>query len=293
MSWFGTIWNLADFAAGTARSNAPTRQRANAPTKLYQHTISLVGETTHRGLLLPVCGSASNRLHSMLPAAPRILRAPVALLLNCSIFTFLGAAQRLRIPNCSPVQLLYFHLSRRSRGGCMLKRICSVFAFPAAARLLGLSAFVAFLSVPAQAMAATAKGSNLKPTKPSIKSDEIPLNCPAKFITALLVGLRGGIWAAGEDTGIYYLKAGGHAWKHFDKANSPGLVSNSIYSLCMDHRGRLWAGTNRHGVCVFNGQEWQPAGRPTGMTMAKRTPPLSKARTCGFAYISKIPASIA
>ena len=207
----------------------------------------------------------------MLPTRARMLQTPVALLLNCSIFTFLRAAA----------------------GGCTLKRIGSVLAFPAAARsrlvvqasqparpdirerlhwgfrplfllmaalLVGISALP--LCSPVEAAAVVAKPN--KPSKPAVKSAEIPLNCPAQFITALLAQPRGGIWVAGEDTGIYYLKAGGHAWKHFDKASSPALVSNSIYSLCMDHQGRLWAGTNRHGVCVFNGQKWQHYGLLSG-----------------------------
>ncbi len=176
----------------------------------------------------------------------------------------------------------------------MLMRIYSVFALPAAARgrpvvqasqparpdirgrlhlrfrplfllmaalLVGTSALS--LCSPVEA-AVVNSGQNKAAAKPAIKSDEISLNCPAQFITALLAQPRGGIWVAGEDTGIYYLKAGGHAWKHFDKASSPGLVSNSIYSLCMDHQGRLWAGTNRHGVCVFNGQKWQHYGLLSG-----------------------------
>ena len=145
-----------------------------------------------------------------------------------------------------------------------LQRIRSVFAFPAAALLIGLSVLLPGLSVHAVADAATVKGAVSKSVKHAVKSDEIPLHCPALFITTLLVGPRGGIWAAGEDTGIYHRKAGGHSWKHFDKSNSPGLVSNSIYSLCIDDHGRLWAGTNRHGVCVYNGQTWGHFGLLTG-----------------------------
>ncbi len=100
--------------------------------------------------------------------------------------------------------------------------------------------------------------------KPAIGASEQKLLCPARFITALLTGPRGGIWVAGEDTGIYHQKAGQRQWKHFHKSNSSGLVSNSIYSLCIDRKGRLWAGTSRHGVCVYNGKKWKHYGIVNG-----------------------------
>ncbi len=91
------------------------------------------------------------------------------------------------------------------------------------------------------------------------------------------------IWVSGEDNGLYagkisyrhlhqHSKLSGSAhggaallsrhdlhihWYHFDKANSPGLASNFITAICVDGRGRLWAGTDRHGVCVFNGKHWK------------------------------------
>ncbi|NNM85033.1 MAG: hypothetical protein HKL96_04655 [Phycisphaerales bacterium] len=93
---------------------------------------------------------------------------------------------------------------------------------------------------------------------------ETRLHCPAKFITAIAVGSHGGLWVGDEDTGIYYRRAGATAWDSFNTGNSPGLVSNHIYSLCVDAKGRLWAGTLRHGVCVYNGSRWQHYGIITG-----------------------------
>ena len=115
------------------------------------------------------------------------------------------------------------------------------------------------------------------PVKPTIKSDEIPLHCPAQFITSMVPDGCGGVWVAGEDSGIYHgvlnanlaPKAANasqgrvqiHAkWTHFDPVNSPGLVSNHIYSLCVDTKGRLWAGTLRRGICVYNGKKWKHYG---------------------------------
>ncbi len=116
--------------------------------------------------------------------------------------------------------------------------------------------------------------------------NETPLNCPAQFITAMVPDGHGGLWVAGEDTGIYHgtleiqsprsnhrVATVGQApnnlrisasWTQFHKANSPGLVSNRIYSLCVDAKGRLWAGTDRHGVCVYNGNKWKHYGILTG-----------------------------
>ncbi|MGC8553146.1 MAG: hypothetical protein ACP5O7_09810, partial [Phycisphaerae bacterium] len=62
---------------------------------------------------------------------------------------------------------------------------------------------------------------------------ETRLHCPAKFITAIAIGPRGGLWVSDEDTGIYHRKAGATDWDSFNTSNSPGLVSNHIYSLCV------------------------------------------------------------
>ncbi|MGC9261106.1 MAG: ligand-binding sensor domain-containing protein [Phycisphaerae bacterium] len=116
---------------------------------------------------------------------------------------------------------------------------------------------------------------------------ETPLNCPARFITAMVSDGHGGVWAAGEDTGIChgtFTPTPNHGnpqgeppnlswrsgfnisanWTAFNQTNSPGLVSNHIYSLCVDAKGRLWVGTDRHGVCVYNGKTWKHYGILTG-----------------------------
>jgi hypothetical protein len=90
--------------------------------------------------------------------------------------------------------------------------------------------------------------------------------CPVHYVTAMISDGCGGAWVAGEDSGIYHYQPSqlASAWKHYDKANSPGLVSDHIYSLCLDSRGRLWAGTLRRGVCVFNGYTWKHYGLLNG-----------------------------
>ncbi len=101
-------------------------------------------------------------------------------------------------------------------------------------------------------------------SSPSNPTTETRLHCPAKFITALAVGPHGGLWVSDEDTGIYHRNAGATDWQSYNTDNSPGLVSNHIYSLCVDEKDRLWAGTLRRGVCVYNGSQWQHYGVITG-----------------------------
>jgi len=91
------------------------------------------------------------------------------------------------------------------------------------------------------------------------------LHCPAQFITAMVSDGHGGAWVASEDSGIYHYRPNASSpWTHYDKANSPGMISNHIYSLCLDTKGRLWAGTLRHGVCVYNGVKWKHYGLLNG-----------------------------
>ena len=93
------------------------------------------------------------------------------------------------------------------------------------------------------------------------------LHCPARHITCMISDGHGGAYIAGEDSGIYHYQPNSshpHRWTRFDQANSPGLVSNHICSLCLDTKGRLWAGTLRHGVCVFNGVKWKHYGLLNG-----------------------------
>jgi Two component regulator propeller len=97
---------------------------------------------------------------------------------------------------------------------------------------------------------------------PSISTGnlELPSYCPAQFVTAMIADNQGGVWVADEDTGLYHgIPSSGRfpfTWIHYDAENNPGLASDNIYSLCMDHLGRLWAGTLRDGVCVFNDKIW-------------------------------------
>ncbi len=160
-----------------------------------------------------------------------------------------------------------------------------------ASRLLMVVATAATMSFAAPAFAAW--GGNAQPvgnqhvSARAKKKSEVPvplqsLHCPANFTTAMVSDGHGGVWVGSEDSGVYHgrlafrpgklgepvglshrpgvqpsLQA---TWKHFGKTNSRCLASNFITALCMDGRGRLWAGTNRHGLCVFNGKKWKHYG---------------------------------
>ncbi len=156
-------------------------------------------------------------------------------------------------------------------------------------RLLAVAATLATVFLAAPALAAW--GGNAQPMgnqhlpakAKKISKAPVPLeslNCPANFITAMIPDGHGGVYVASEDSGIYHgvlttaQVTGGPqpisaknptfqitaAWKHYGQTDSRGLASNFITALCLDGRGRLWAGTNRHGVCVFNGKKWQHYG---------------------------------
>jgi hypothetical protein len=204
---------------------------------------------------------------------------------NCSTLSSPGSAAGARTLS----QDGEIPITRRVLSG--LKPTRSVFASPAAELLIGLLAFLPCMVIPPNTDAAAVKAEASKPLKHTVKSDEIPLHCPARFITAIVPGPRGSVWISGEDTGIYHATLtvrsaraptrsrsepvglshraapalNIHAkWTHFDRSNSPGLVSDSITTLCVDGKGRLWAGTDRHGVCVFNGEKWRHYGILTG-----------------------------
>ncbi len=142
-----------------------------------------------------------------------------------------------------------------------------------------LSLISSSLSVAAHVKTPPAKAEKVKPTPLS----EFSLRCPLKFITGICTDGPHLIWVAGEDNGLYAGKiryrgpvpmAADHSasdppsdiisrrelrvkWYHFDKNNFPGLASNFITAIGVDGKGRLWAGTDRHGVCVYNGRHWK------------------------------------
>jgi len=99
--------------------------------------------------------------------------------------------------------------------------------------------------------------SNKKPASPFT-----PLNRPGSFVTAFLPLARFA-WIATEDRGLWRLDRSkdsemAAAWRQF--TTKDGLPDSYIYAIAEDARGRIWVGTARHGVSVFNGQRWQTYG---------------------------------
>ena len=81
----------------------------------------------------------------------------------------------------------------------------------------------------------------------------------------LVVSPGGVIWLAGAGGGgLYRLQLDGDRIVSSIRFQPPDVISNSIVSLLVDHRGWLWAGTDR-GVSAFNGQRWVSANMDKGL----------------------------
>ncbi|MGC8553643.1 MAG: ligand-binding sensor domain-containing protein, partial [Phycisphaerae bacterium] len=97
-----------------------------------------------------------------------------------------------------------------------------------------------------------AASSNLPPESMTCQS----IHCPARFIMCMAYDrFRNAVWIGSEGSGIYEYRLGsaaaGNRWRHFSK--NSGLADNSCYAIAVDRQGRVWAGTDRHGVDVYAG----------------------------------------
>jgi hypothetical protein len=84
-------------------------------------------------------------------------------------------------------------------------------------------------------------------------------------LLAVAVGAAETFWVSyAEPYGISRLAISGDRLRteHFDQQS--GLGSNKVYSLGVDQRGWLWAGTDA-GVDVLRGNEWSHYGRESGL----------------------------
>lgn len=83
-------------------------------------------------------------------------------------------------------------------------------------------------------------------------------NTQGAFVTCLARDHAGRIWAGTEDNGVWRFDpnaAAATAWTQFSRKD--GLGDDSVYALCVDKQNRVWAGTLRHGISVYNGQTWR------------------------------------
>ena len=84
----------------------------------------------------------------------------------------------------------------------------------------------------------------------------------SRFITAVVEGPDGRIWAGTHGKGVAVLEHDG-SWTGF-RATEGGLGNDYVYDIAFDHAGRAWFGTGI-GVSVFDGADWTvytPADSP-------------------------------
>lgn len=87
---------------------------------------------------------------------------------------------------------------------------------------------------------------------------------PSLYVTDVLSARDGSVWIATEGDGIWRCNPEKSNWESM--GGLPGFPATvNLYALAEDARGRIWAGTDRFGVAVFNGKEWKTYGREEGL----------------------------
>ncbi len=103
------------------------------------------------------------------------------------------------------------------------------------------------------------------------------LKCPAKFITSLVWDpLRDAVLAGTEGQQIfeYCPWTPNGRWMHFGKHE--GIRDSCFYAAAYDRSGRVWFGSLRHGVDVFNGNRWQQYSLVSGRRRHTLSGPISE-----------------
>lgn len=85
----------------------------------------------------------------------------------------------------------------------------------------------------------------------------------AKFVTATAEDGAGRLFVATEDDGVWMRNRQG-AWTQFTTKNS-AIGDDTFYALAIDRQNRVWAGTLRNGVSVFDGKSWKNYGLDNGL----------------------------
>jgi hypothetical protein len=90
------------------------------------------------------------------------------------------------------------------------------------------------------------------------------------FVTSLCRDTRGWIWVGTEGKGVWrYLPQMpfGMRWAQFTPGGpNGGPGDDDIYALACDRLGRVWAGTVRDGVAVYDGRSWKTYGPAEGLS---------------------------
>ena len=79
----------------------------------------------------------------------------------------------------------------------------------------------------------------------------------SRCITSVVQDSAGRWWFGTEGQGVFCYSPAVHGsdqWQHFTRRNG---APRNVYALSCDALGRIWAGSLRHGVCVYNGQYWR------------------------------------
>ena len=85
----------------------------------------------------------------------------------------------------------------------------------------------------------------------------------SKYVIALAPDSRNNVWAATEDKGVLRLDTSlkplvGSLTGNLAAVREDG--SDGYYAVAVDQQNRVWVGTSRHGVKVWNGKAWRTYG---------------------------------
>jgi hypothetical protein len=140
-----------------------------------------------------------------------------------------------------------------------MQRILATASAAAAASAMVYSPFPALAAGASDRPAATTS----EPTHAERRSDFRwdPAHCG--YLLSACLDHDGGLWLGAEDTGVWRCAAGSRTWKQFNGPDSIGGADCGRTLLC-DRLGRVWVGTQRHGVAVYNGATWRSFDPATG-----------------------------
>jgi hypothetical protein len=123
-----------------------------------------------------------------------------------------------------------------------------------------------FLATALLACGSVRAGVNAPPSNISTSSPfPYDANRQGKFVMAMTEDRAGGLWVATEGQGVWRFDPAAKAWTQFTQASTHGgLGDDECYALACDRLGRVWVGTLRDGVSVYNGKDWKTFGPVDG-----------------------------
>lgn len=80
----------------------------------------------------------------------------------------------------------------------------------------------------------------------------------AQFVTCTISDEYGRILVGTEDEGLFICDHSMPNWKYWQNYKAfDGMCDNTVTAITVDKLGRIWVGTNNHGVSIFNGKKWR------------------------------------